>query len=223
MVVAVTPGALLTPWRDDVAALLTPIIPGQEYGNAITDVLFGDSEPTGRLPITFPKFENDIGMTQKQYPGENDISIYSEGLEVGYRWYNAHGVKPAFPFGHGLSYTTFIYDVLEINPDDRTVSCVVFNSGERPGSEVPQLYLSFPSSAGEPPKQLKGFQRITLEPGQTANVKFMLDDRSFSIWDVSKHDWSVVFGEFDVMVGASVEDIRLTGKLSIDGRVPLAI
>jgi beta-glucosidase len=216
VVVAVSPGALLTPWRSEVSSILFPLTPGQEYGNAITDIIFGDAEPTGRLPISLPLFDNDIGMTPKQYPGENDISIYSEGLEVGYRWYNAHGVQPAFPFGYGLSYTTFAYDAIEVNDADRTVSCVVTNTGERSGTEVAQLYLSYPSSAGEPPKQLKGFQRVTLEAGDSATVKFALDDRSFSIWDADAHAWSLVKGAFDVMVGASVEDIRLNGQLHTD-------
>merc|ERR1712000_290612 len=123
VVVAVTPGALLTPWRDDVGAILTPIMPGQEYGNAITDILFGEVNPTAWLPITFPKAENEMKMTNKMYPGQNGISIYSEALEVGYRWYNAHNAIPAFAFGHGLSYTQFQYSSLKIQ--GRSISCSV--------------------------------------------------------------------------------------------------
>merc|ERR1712038_133319 len=110
VVVAATPGALLTPWRDDVGAILIPFMPGQEYGNAITDILFGDVNPAGKLPITFPKVENEMNLTQHQWPGTNGISLYSEGLNVGYRWYATHDVSPAYPFGHGLSYTSFVYN-----------------------------------------------------------------------------------------------------------------
>merc|ERR1712118_123201 len=151
-VVAVTPGALLTPWRDSVNAILTPMMPGQQYGNAISDVIFGDANPGGKLPITFPTKENEMEMTQEQWPGVNGISYYSEGLEVGYRWYDAHNVKPAFPFGHGLSYSKFEYSNLKIS--GRKVTCTVKNTGAVDGSEAAQLYLKFPSAAGEPPKQL---------------------------------------------------------------------
>jgi len=212
VVVAVTPAALLTPWREHVGAIITPFTPGQEYGNAIADVLFGDVNPSARLPLTFPNSENDINMTQEMYPGKNGISVYSEGLEVGYRWYNAHDVAPAFPFGHGLSYTPFLYSGLKVQ--GRTVSCSVKNTGDVDGAEVPQLYLGFPASAQEPPKQLKGFQKVMLKAGDSATVTFELADRDLSIWDVSSSQWSVVAGDFDIMVGASSEDIRLTGTLA---------
>jgi len=209
VVVAVTPGALLTPWRDDVGAILTPFMPGQEYGNAIGDVLFGMVNPSARLPVTFPAAENDIGMIDDQYPGRNGISTYSEGLEVGYRWYSAHGATPAFAFGHGLSYTQFEYSDLRIQ--ERSISCVVKNIGEVDGAEVPQLYLGFPAAANEPPKQLKGFTRVTLKAGASTTVSFKVTDRDLSIWD---GQWSMVSGDFDVMVGASSEDIRMTGVLN---------
>lgn len=212
VVVAVTPGALLTPWSSDVGAVLTPFMPGQEYGNAIGDILFGDTNPSARLPITFPNAENEMQMTPEMYPGKNGISIYSEALEVGYRWYNSHGIKPAFAFGHGLSYTTFQYDDLKVN--GRSVSFSVKNVGKLTGSEIPQLYVTFPESAKEPPRQLKGFKKVALEAGGTTVVTFQLTDRDLSIWDGAGHDWSLVTGEFDVMVGASSDDIRLTGKLS---------
>jgi len=292
VVVAVTPAAILTPWRDDVGAILTPFLPGQEYGNAIADVLFGQVNPSARLPITFPTKENEVEMTTDMYPGTNGVSVYSEGLEVGYRWYNAHDVTPAFAFGHGLSYTQFEYSDLKV--DQRSVSVSVKNVGDVDGAEVPQLYLGFPASAQEPPKQLKGFQKIQLKAGASATVTFPLTDRDFSIWefslptnncssavfeqDIDYHNenqqtsspassvdeccalcasnndcnaftlaygtcwmkanadgrqgksgaqsgvctkgpepaaqWSLVSGNFDVMVGASSEDIRLTGKLS---------
>jgi len=214
-VIAVTPGALLTPWRDEVSAILIPFMPGQEYGNAIMDVVFGDVNPSAKLPITFPKIENEVGFAQEQYPGKNGVSLYSEGLEVGYRWYAAHGVEPAFPFGHGLSYTNFEYNDLAV--EGYTVSCQVKNAGLVDGAEVVQLYLGFPEEAGEPPKVLKQFQRVTLSSGETATVSLQLDDMSFSIWDTKVHDWAVVPGEFKVMVGSSSGDIRLNGSLTSGG------
>lgn len=216
-VVAVTPGALLTPWRDTVGAILVPFMPGQEFGNAITDVIFGDHNPSAKLPITFPKEENDIGMTQEQYPGKNGVSIYSEGLEVGYRWYAAHAVVPAFPFGHGLSYSTFKYSNLQV--DGRTISCKIKNTGAVDGAEVAQLYLGFPQEAGEPPKQLKGFEKVNISAGKSKTVTFSLDDTSFSIWDTKVHDWAVVPGDFKVMVGSSSDDIRLTSTVSSESLV----
>lgn len=211
VVVAVTPGALLTPWRESVSAILTPMMPGQEYGNAITAVLFGDVNPGGKLPITFPTKENEVEFKTKQYPGENGISVYSEKLEVGYRWYDVHKVAPAYPFGHGLSYTNFEFSGLKFS--GRTVTCNVKNTGKIDGSEAAQLYLQFPSSAGEPPKQLKGLQKLRLKAGQSAVAKFELNDRSFSIWNVDTHKWAVVPGKFVAMVGSSSRDIRLTGTI----------
>merc|ERR1712000_566688 len=195
VVVAVTPGALLTPWRDDVGAILTPIMPGQEYGNAITDILFGEVNPTAWLPITFPKAENEMKMTKKMYPGQNGISSYSEALEVGYRWYNAHNVIPAFAFGHGLSYTQFQYSSLKIQ--GRSVSCSVTNTGKVDGAEVPQLYLGFPSPAQEPPKQLKGFKKIGLKAGASAIVTFHLADRDLSIWEAIRPKNNCSDGAFE--------------------------
>lgn len=211
-VIAVTPGAVLTPWRDDVSAILAPLMPGQEYGNAIAEVLFGDVNPGAKLPLTFPSVENETGFADDQWPGVNRTANYTEALEVGYRWYAAHPkVKPAFPFGHGLSYTAFKYSDLHV--EGRSIQFRVQNIGKVGGSEVPQLYLKFPDSAGEPPKQLKGYSKISLGPDESQSIKFTLDDRSFSIWDSAKHMWSIVQGDFGVMVGSSSEDIRLTGTV----------
>merc|ERR1719305_535580 len=136
---------------------------GQEAGNAIADILFGDVNPSGRTPLTMPMKENQIGMSDLQWPGlppSNPVyANYTEKLEVGYRWYVAHNATPRFPFGHGLSYTTFAYTGLSVTagpaPAVFTVSIDITNSGSRAGAEVPQLYLGFPPESGEPPKQLK--------------------------------------------------------------------
>merc|ERR1711937_1040579 len=167
VVVAVTPGALLTPWRDNVGAILTPFMPGQEYGNAITDVLVGAVNPAAKLPITFPQEENDMNVTHDMYPGDNGVSIYSEALKVGYRWYDTDSMTPAFCFGHGLSYTQFKYSSLKV--EGRSVSFSVKNVGNVTGGDVPQMYLGFPDSAQEPPKQLKGFKKVVLKSGETVS------------------------------------------------------
>eukprot|EP00040_Diaphanoeca_grandis_P032533 m.197263 g.197263 ORF g.197263 m.197263 type:complete len:787 (-) comp32656_c2_seq1:40-2400(-) len=211
-VIVVTPGAILTPWRNNVSAVVTNMMPGQQYGAAIVDVLFGDVNPSGKLALTFPNIENEVNFTESNWPGVNLSSYYGEKLEVGYRWYAAHKVTPAFGFGHGLSYTTFTYSALAIK--GRSISFVVENTGSVAGAEVAQLYVKFPSAAGEPPKQLKGFQKVMLAPGSSQTIEFMLDDRSFSIWDVTTHAWTVVKGAFGVMVGASSEDIKLMGTIN---------
>ena len=154
---------LLWPWQrldcadaleDEVDAIFHGFMPGQAYGQGLASVLFGDVNPSGRLPLTMPNKENEIGFTQEQYPGIDKTVVYTEGLEVDYRWYNAHGVTPAYPFGHGLSYTTFDYSGLsaEKNTRDNTVSVTVTvtNSGEVEGREVHQLYLTYPPTAQAP-------------------------------------------------------------------------
>jgi beta-glucosidase len=354
VVVLNVPVTVLMPFADQVEAIVMPIFPGLEFGNALASVLSGDVNPSGRLPITIPREENQVGFTQDMYPGvrpefnpgngpvqecleenadqclsqlgeggfgaclvENDciqfdetgeISIpaitrciqpipilnpnppcaeeinapetlscmlgcqtsdraffcvagcffenvelapgflelfqcmqyegvcadtreatylnlqvyYLEELEVGYRWYDANDVSPHFSFGHGLSYTTFDYGEVEtalittttaVGPSNAdvvaTISVNVTNSGARAGHDVPQLYLGFPASAGEPPKNLRGFQRVFLEAGETKTVSFTLTGRDVSIFDVVLDDWRVVSGEFTVYVGASVKDVRV--------------
>lgn len=211
VVVVATPGPVLTPWRDDVAAILVPFMPGQEFGEAIADVLLGDVNPAARLHHTMPNIENEIQMSESQFPGINLTSTYTEKLEVGYRWYSSHGVVPAFAFGHGLSYTSFSYSDLRIGKD--SVAFNLTNTGPRAGAEVAQMYLTFPESAGEPPKQLKGFAKVPLQPGESKEVELPISARSFSIWDVEVHDWQEVSGEFSVEVGASIIDTRATGSI----------
>jgi len=208
-----------------VQGIVAAFMPGQEYGNAVVDLLWGEVEPSARLPITLPAEENQIGLTEQQWPGvdldTHPHSTYSEKLEVGYRYYDAHKLEPAFAFGFGLGYTSFNYSGLSVS--DSAVSFTLWNVGKRQGVAVPQLYLGFPKSAGEPPSQLKGFQPVTLKAGEAKKVTLPLTQRMFSIWDVSKHGWAVQSGEFTVMVGASSRDVRLTASLRLGGEVqPLA-
>eukprot|EP00939_MAST-03C_sp_MAST-3C-sp1_P002462 g2462.t1 len=211
--VVVTPGALLTDWAPGVNSAVASFMPGQEYGHAVADILFGSVNPSARLPVTFPNIENEVNFSSAQWPGVDGRSEYSEELLVGYRYYHAHNVAPRFGFGHGLSYTTFAYR--NIVTSKSAISCELENTGNLSGAEIAQLYLTFPISAEEPPMQLKGFVKTYLKPGESANVTFSLNDRSFSIWNTDRHDWAIVNGDFDIFVGASSTDIRLKSTLSI--------
>jgi len=215
VVVAHVPGTLvMSDWEPCVQAIVIAWMPGQEDGHAAADILFGDVNPSGRLPVTFPakSDDNPVG-TPQQYPGVNDQADYSEGLLIGYRWFDSNMVSPLFPFGHGLSYTTFSYSDLIVS--GRQISFSVKNIGKHDGDEIAQLYLGYPSSAGEPPKVLRGFRKVHLTIGMSGPVTFSLSDQDFSIWDTSAHNWKVVKGQYIVYVGASSRDIRLTGFLNV--------
>jgi beta-glucosidase len=230
IVVLETGGPVLTPWRDRVKGLLDAWYPGQRGGTAIARVLFGDVNPSGHLPVTFPRAEADepTAGDPESYPGVANNQTYKEGVFVGYRWFDVHNLEPAFPFGFGLSYTTFSYRRLAITPTatGATVSATVTNTGDRAGEAVPQLYVGLPSLPGvpQPPAQLKGFDKITLAPGRSARVKFTLDARSLSYWDTATKGWRVARGCAGVMVGSSSRELPLDGVLAVDGaRCPRAV
>lgn len=215
----------LMPWINDVAAVVVAWYPGQEGGRALASVLFGDVNPSGKLPLTFPVSSNQVpASTLAQYPGIDHRVSYSESLRVGYRWYDASNQAPLFPFGHGLSYTTFAYSnltVSAVSPSGQvTVSVDVNNTGTRAGAEVAQLYLGFPAAAGEPPKQLKGFHKVSLQPGQTQRIDFNLVWENLAFWNVAAQEWTVPLGNFQIYVGASSRDIRLTGTFTVSSPVP---
>ena len=216
----------LMPWVDKVPALLEAWYPGEEDGNAVAAVLFGDFDPSGKLPLTFPRQLADLPAgTPEQYPGVDGVVHYSEGVFVGYRHYDEKNIEPLFPFGYGLHYTTFAYKNLKVSPASVsgsgtgavTVDLDVTNTGSRAGAEVAELYLGFLSTATvpEPPKQLKGFERVELNPGQTAHVQIVLDRSSISYWNTARHDWAVLPGTYKVMVGASSRDIRLQSDFAV--------
>jgi len=207
------PGEVTFPWKDDVDAIIADFYGGETMAASLLNVIYGDVNPSGKLPVSFYNTENDMGITQEQYPGVDSTSTYTEKLETGYRWFDAHDVEPLYPFGHGLSYTDFKYNLLYIN--DRKVSVYVTNTGKRVGKEVVQLYVGFPVEAGEPPKLLKGFDKIELQENEAKRVEFDLRDRDLSIWDVETHDWKLVEGDFKIYVGSSNRDIRQTGTLTV--------
>jgi beta-glucosidase len=219
VVVLQNSGPVLMPWVDRVAAIVEAWYPGQEGGNAIANVLFGDVNPAGRLPVTFPRSEGDTPVAghPERYPGDllGDVH-YSEGMLVGYRWYDEQGIGPLFPFGHGLSYTRFDYGRLRVRraaDGSATASVRVTNIGKRRGDEVAQLYVGFPAATGEPPRQLKAFERVRLAPSESRTVVFELDPRAFSHWDPAAHTWRIAPGCYSLMVGASSRDIRETAAI----------
>jgi beta-glucosidase len=184
-------------------------------------VLFGDRDPGGRLPITFPKQLADLPtQTPEQYPGVDGIVHYSEGLEVGYRSYQARGVDPLFPFGYGLSYTTFSFAQLEAprvvrEGDDVAVRVRVRNTGTRSGSTVAQAYVAYPSRDGEPPLQLRGFEKVHLRPGRARTVTLRLGPRAFAHWDTTDGSWRTTAGTYRLLVGSSSAETPLTAKIRI--------
>jgi beta-glucosidase len=201
----------MTKWIGRVSAVVFAWYGGQEAGHAIGDVLFGAVNPSGKLPVTFPKALQD-SPAFGHYPGENLHVDYAEGIYVGYRGFDRRDIEPLFPFGHGLSYTKFEYSGLKVAFPEVSVS--VRNSGARVGAEVVQLYLQPPPSRVDRPlKELKGFARVMLQPGETKTVSFTLDKAAMSYYDAGVHDWVVQPGRFTVLVGASSRDIRARGEL----------
>lgn len=216
IVVLKTGSAVPMPWLDKVAAVLEAWYPGEEDGNAVARVLFGEVNPSGKLPVSFPKSAQDtLARDTEQYPGNGKEVHYSEGINVGYRWLETNGIKPLFPFGYGLSYTTFGYSKPSLTdlPGHKgvTVAFQVQNTGKVAGAEVAQVYVGFPNieEGNEPPRQLKGFEKVYLEPGASKTVTITLNPRAFSYWSTAKHDWAVAPGPYKIMIGASSEDIRL--------------
>jgi beta-glucosidase len=216
IVVLNTGSPITLPWLEKVAAVVQAWYPGQECGNAIADVLFGDVTPSGKLPQTFPVRLED-NPAYLNFPGENGKVYYGEGLFVGYRYYDKKHIAPLFPFGFGLSYTTFSYSPLrlsvqEINPDDMLqVSVDVTNTGLRAGKEVVQLYVRDKQARLQrPEKELKAFAKVHLEPGECKTVTLSIGRSALAYYDDLAHKWVTEAGEFEVLVGASSQDIRAT-------------
>jgi beta-glucosidase len=221
IVVSKTGGPILMPWAGRVPAVVQAWYPGEEDGNAVADVLFGAFNPSGKLPVTFPRRESDVpANTTAQYPGIDGTAHDSEGVFVGYRHYDARNLAPLFPFGHGLSYSTYTYSNLKITQGTGagvTVEADITNAGPMTGAEVVQLYVGSPSTpaAPEAPRELQGFQKILLSPGQTGHVRFTLDARSFSFWSTAAHRWRIAGGQYRIQLGSSSRDLRLSGTVSL--------
>jgi beta-glucosidase len=217
VVVMTAGGAVdMTAWLDRVPALLQAWFPGQEGGTAVAEILLGDVNPSGRLPATFERRLEDNPSYEFYYPEPGTLETdYAEGIFVGYRGYEHHGTAPLFPFGHGLSYTSFEYGDLSVTPGKTgdgnvAVSFDVTNTGDRAGAEVAQVYVADThSDVPRPPKELKGFAKVHLEPGETQRVTIGLDRRSFAYYDVESRDWAVTPGDFEILVGRSSEAVEL--------------
>jgi beta-glucosidase len=206
------------PWIGRVAAAVEAWYPGQANGDAIARVLFGDVNPSGKLPVTFPRNDAQTPVAApRRWPGIDGTAHYDEGLRVGYRWYDARRKRPPFPFGHGLSYTRFRYGALHVRRADAgrawQVRLRVTNAGERTGAEVVQLYVGFPAPAGEPPRQLKGFRKLALRPGRSAMVTLPLTQRDLASWSTARNRWTTHRGRYRVMAGSSSRDIRRRAAL----------
>ena len=243
IVVLETGGPVTMPWIENVSAVLETWYPGIRGGEAIADILFGDANPSGKLPVTFPKSEADL--PHPELPGLNlltqpppapppgastpgptgpgrggrgqippfDIN-YTEGLENGYKWFEAEGKQPLFPFGFGLSYTTFSYSQLKVafnqvasspvaSEEKLTVTFNVRNTGKVAGAEIAQVYISLPPNAGEPPKRLVAWDKVQLAPGETKPVRLEIEPLLLSVFSTDKDDWDLLPGEYKVFVGGS--------------------
>ncbi|MCT4178449.1 glycoside hydrolase family 3 C-terminal domain-containing protein [Elizabethkingia anophelis] len=236
-VVLVSGNAVAMPWVKEVPAIVQGWYLGSEAGNALAAVLAGDANPSGKLPFTFPvKLEDNAAHQMGEYPGnkeelaagkgkdqKNPINItYNEGIFVGYRWHDTKNIKPLFSFGHGLSYTTFEYgkvraDKTQMAQDGKiTFTVSIKNTGKREGAEVAQLYISdLKSSVPRPVKELKGFEKINLKPGDQKEVSFTIDKSALSFFDAATHQWLAEPGEFEALVGASSSDIKTKMKFTL--------
>lgn len=210
--------AVTMPWLSSVGAVVEAWYPGQTAGTALARVLFGDVNPSGKLPVTFPASDAQRpALPTVEYPGDGDDVYYAEGLLVGYRWYDAMGQRPLFPFGYGLSYTSFRISKLSVRrAHGRIVATVtVANTGSRAGAEVVQLYVASPASAKEPPRQLKAYAKVSLAPGKSRRVTLTLDVASLASWDNPGTGWTVHHGSYRVYVGDSSRNLSTHADVTI--------
>jgi beta-glucosidase len=238
VVVLETGAPVLTPWRSQIAGLLEAWYPGEDGGTAVAHVLWGDVDAAGRLPVTFPAdySQEPTATSPDSYPGVPDPALdtgapgfvyyretFTEGVFPGYRWFDAHHLAPAYPFGFGLSYTSFRYSKLSVGAGPAAGGYVarvtVTNTGSRTGDAVPELYVSLPSRPGvpEPPWQLKGFDKVELAPGQSERVSMPLDPRSFSYWSDSANAWEIARGCDAIGVGPSSARLPLRAVIGEGG------
>ena len=214
VVVIESGGPVLTPWATSAGAILAAWYPGTQGGTAIANLLFGKVAPSGRLPVTFPR-----SLDQLPHPATPNVgeTAYPEGATVGYKWYDAKGLDPQFPFGHGLTYTSFNYGGLTASPAAAgiTASFRVTNTGRRAGAAVPQIYVGSTAPGWEAPKRLGGWQKIALDPGKSASVKLTVDPRLLATWDEAGRQWRIAGGTYQVMLGASSRDIAQTVSVTL--------
>jgi beta-glucosidase len=232
IVVLETGTAVTMPWLDNVAGVLEAWYAGSKGADAIANILFGNVNPSAKLPMTFPRSEADLAHPQLVIPptgaaereaarsspdAKSTFSInYDEGFNVGYKWYDSKNKPVLFPFGYGLSYTTYSYSGLKIEPgNETTVNFTVKNSGNRAGAEIAQVYAGLPESAGEPPKRLVGWSKVQLGPGESKDVKITIDPKYLSIFDEAQDAWKLIPGSYTFMVGRSSRDLPLSDKADL--------
>jgi beta-glucosidase len=238
IVVLETGTAVTMPWIDKVAGVVEAWYAGSSGHKALANVLVGDVSPSGKLPLSFPKSEADLPHPDApKIPSENQVRAggvadggaatanasahagyavhYDEGAEVGYKWYEAQNKKPLFPFGFGLSYTTYAYSSLSVDSAAKTVRFTLKNTGERAGTEIAEVYATLPKGADEPYKRLAGWKRVTLAPGESQSITIVIDDRVLQTFDEGKNAWSMTKGEYQVMVGGSSDDTPLLASLEV--------
>ena len=220
IVVLNTGSAVTMPWLSSVKGVLEAWYPGQEDGTAIASLLFGNTDPSGHLTVTFPTSLSQVpASTTAQWPGQNGTVQYSEGVDVGYRWYDSQKLTPLFPFGYGLSYTSFSFSNLHVGSlsagGQATVTATVTNTGSRSGADVAQLYVNDPAASGQPPLQLEGFQRVNLQPGASQTVTFQLTQQDLQYWNSSSNAWATSTGNYGIEVGDSNANLPLSGTLAV--------
>jgi beta-glucosidase len=208
------------PWVEQANAIVWGWYGGMEAGHAFADILTGDVNPSGKMPITLPvRLEDTAPIALNDYNAKE--SLYTEGVFIGYRWFEQQKIKPTFVFGHGLSYTNFSITDIALSSDiiaadeSITVTATVKNTGDVAGAEVVQLYLhDIASSVERPEKELKGFDKVYLAAGESKQVSITLNKRDLSFWDITTNNWKAESGRFEVMLGSSLDDIRLTAEFT---------
>src|SRR5712664_1635279 len=232
VVVLETGTAVTMPWIDRVSGVLEAWYAGSKGADAVANILFGDVNPSAKLPMTFPRSEADLPHPQLVTPppgaqghaavmktGEAKPTFsvrYDEGVKVGYKWYDAENKPVLFPFGYGLSYTTYSYAGLNVTPGKETaVSFTVKNTGSRAGMEIAEVYAGLPASAAEPPKRLVGWSKVRLNPGESREVTVRVDPKYLSVFDESTDGWKLVPGSYSFLVGGSSQDLPLTEKVNL--------
>ncbi len=218
------------PWIDKVSGVLEAWFAGSKGADAVANVLFGDVNPSGKLPLTFPLSVNDLPHTTVSQPPKQDHGPengyvlekptfdvhYDEGLKVGYKWYDAEKKPVLFPFGYGLSYTTYEYSKVTVNAHGETmVTFTVKNTGKRAGQEIAQVYAALPADANEPPKRLVGWSKVQLNPGESKTVTVTVPAMYLSVYDVPSNSWKLLPGDYTMMVGRSSRDLPLSEKVTM--------